>query len=159
MKRLTPLVLALLAIPATALAAGALKGDTHLRSTPAANTIYGAGQVEGSARLINDASTGRTAIVTRVERLKPGSKHAGHIHFGDCSRLFPGAIIHDLEPLIANAHGNAVSRTVIDDSLAGLKDGEWWIAVHEGPENATPQTPAIAIGPVLIKDRNDECGG
>lgn len=159
MKRPTMLVLALLAFPAAALAAGALKGDAELRPTPAANNIYGPGKIHGSARLINAASGDRTAIMARVEGLEPGSKHAGHIHLGDCSRLFPGAIIHDLEPLVANAHGRAVSRTLINDSLAGLEDGRWWIAVHEGPQNATPQTPAIAIGPVLTKDHDDGCRG
>lgn len=31
-------------------------------------------------------------------------------------------------------------------------DCDWWVAVHEGPANATPQTPAIAVGPVRFVD-------
>lgn len=157
MKRSILTLVALLAVPTTALAGGALTGDVNLRSTPPANNIYGAGVIDGSARLVDSASGKRTTIVTRVEGLKPGSKHAGHIHLGDCSKLFATGIIYDLKPLVANAEGRAVSRTVIDDSLVGLDDGEWWVAIHEGPENVTPQTPAIAVGPVLIKDRMDGC--
>ena len=157
MKRFTLLMVALLALPGTALAREALTGKAELQSTPPANAIYGPGVVEGKAHLITDTSSGQTSIVTRVEGLKPGTQHAGHIHFGDCSRLFPGAIIHDLEPLVADKHGRAVSRTVVDDSLAGLKDGEWWVAVHEGPVNATPQSPAIAVGPVIVHDGTDDC--
>lgn len=50
-----------------------------------------------------------------------------------------------------------MSRTVVDDSLAGLNDGDWWVAVHEGPVNATPQSPAIAVGPVMVHDGAEDC--
>lgn len=159
MKRLALLFLALLVVPTAAYAGQALRGTTNLRSSPAADRIYGPGVIGGKAHLVTTGGGVQTSIVTHVDGLKPGTKHAGHIHFGDCSRLFPGEIVYDLEPLTANAEGRAVSRTVVDDSLADLRDGQWWVAVHEGPENATPQTPAIAIGPVIVRDKNDGCPG
>lgn len=152
-------VLGLLVVPATALASQAVVGEADLNSTPFANSTYGPGVVDGEARLVTDGKGEETRIVTKVEGLKPGTTHVGHIHFGDatepCARLQPGAIIHNLEPLVANKNGVAVSKTVVADSMAGLADCEWWVAVHEGPENTSPQSPAIAIGPVLIEDEDE----
>lgn len=148
----TFLLAALLALPALAIAGEARVGSAPLRSTPFAITTYGPDVVSGQARLVTNAGTRTTSVILRVEGLRPGTTHIAHIHFGDaaepCARLQPGAIIEDLGPLTANARGIAVDRTVIESSTAGIADCEWWVAVHEGPENADPQTPAIAIGAV-----------
>lgn len=148
------LLLAALAIPALAVAGEARVGSANLRSTPFATSEYGPGVISGRATLTTDAGRGTTSVIVRVEGLRPGTTHIGHIHFGDavdpCARLQPGAIIEDLGPLTANAHGVAMARTVIDTSSSGVDDCEWWVAVHEGAENASPQTPAIAIGPVTF---------
>lgn len=97
-----------------------------------------------------------TRIVVKVKGLRPGTVHVGHIHFADpsnpCGRLQPGAIVHDLQPLVVNKGGVAVSKTEVAYSVSGLADCEWWVAVHEGPENTAPQSPAVAIGPVLLED-------
>ena len=152
----TLLLAATLAVPALALAGEARVGSATLRSTPFATTTYGPDVVSGHARLVTNAGTGTTSVVLRVEGLRPGTTHIAHIHFGDaaepCARLQPGAIIEDLGPLTANARGIAVDRTVIDSSTAGIAECEWWVAVHEGPANASPQTPAIAIGPVRFEE-------
>lgn len=142
----------LVALPVPALAGGARVGSAALSSTPFATATYGPGGVSGKATLVSNAGSGTTSVVVRVAGLQPGTTHIGHIHFGDatdpCARLQPGAIIEDLGPFVANAHGTAVARTVIETPTAGVDDCEWWVAIHEGPENATPQTPAIAIGAV-----------
>lgn len=147
-------ITALLVLPSAALAGAgeARVGSATLRSTPFAIQTYGPGVVSGAATLVTDAGTGSTSVVVRVEGVAPGSSHIAHIHLGSCAALQPGLIIADLGPLVANAHGIAVDRTVIDDSTAGLADCDWWVAVHEGPANATPQTPAIAVGPVRFVD-------
>lgn len=137
-----------LALPSAALAGEARVGDATLRSTPFAATNYGPGVVSGAATLVSNAGNGATSVVVRVEGLRPGTIHIAHLHLGNCTALQPGLIIHDLGPLVANAHGIAVDRTVIDASTIGLADCDWWVAVHEGPANASPQTPAIAVGPV-----------
>lgn len=148
----TLLLAGALALPSLALAGEARVGSATLRSTPFATTTYGPGVVSGQARLVTNAGTGTTSVVLRVEGLRPGTTHIAHIHFGDatepCARLQPGAIIEDLGPLTANARGIAVDRTVIESSSADIADCEWWVAVHEGPANASPQTPAIAVGAV-----------
>ncbi len=148
----TVLLAATLAVPALVLAGEARVGSATLRSTPFATTTYGPGVVSGQATLVTNAGTGTTSVTVRVEGLRPGTTHIAHIHFGDaaepCARLQPGAIIEDLGPLTANARGIAVDRSVIESSSAEIVDCEWWVAVHEGPANASPQTPAIAIGAV-----------
>ncbi len=145
-------ITALLVLPTAALAGEARVGSATLRSTPFATSNYGPGVVSGAATLVTDAGTGGTSVVVRVEGLRPGTGHIAHLHLGDCAALQPGLIIADLGPLVPNAHGIAVDRTVIDGSTAGLADCDWWVAAHEGPANATPQTPAIAVGPVRFVD-------
>lgn len=159
MKRmLVVVVLGLLALPAVALASKAVVGEARLTPTPFADSAYGPGVVSGEARLVTDGKGEKTRIVTKVEGLKPGTTHVGHIHFGDaadpCARLQPGAIIHGLEPLVVKGNGVAVSKTVVNDSMAGLADCEWWVAVHEGDKDTDPQSPAVAIGPVIIEDED-----
>ena len=149
---LTLVLATLLALSSLALGGEARVGRAALHSTPYATATYGPGVVSGRAQLVSDPGTGTTSVVVRLEGLRPGSVHIGHIHYGDaaqpCARLQPGAIIHDLGPITANAHGVAKGRTVLEGSTAGIADCEWWVAFHEGPANASPQTPAIAIGPV-----------
>ena len=155
---LTAFALALPLVPTAAHADRAVTAEARLGSTPAAVKIYGGKTVTGSSRLVQDGTRTRTTIMTHVQGLRPGTTHVGHIHLGNCSRLFPTGIVYDLEPLVANAAGRAVSRTVLPEAeLTGLADGEWWVAVHEGPENTRPQSPAISVGPVLLADGRPGC--
>ena len=132
----------------------AIVGESNLNPTPFANTTYGSGVIDGAAHLRTNAQGTVTKVVVHVEGLIPGTTHVGHIHLGDCTSLFPGTIIHSLVPLVADATGTAVSKTEFADSMDGLRDCEWWVAVHEGATDTDPQSPAIAIGPVLIKGKN-----
>ncbi|MHB8745479.1 MAG: hypothetical protein ACYC7I_02980 [Gammaproteobacteria bacterium] len=133
----------------------AVTAEADLRSTPFANTTYGPGVIEGKAHLVTDTRRTITKIVVHMEGLIPGSTHVGHIHTGTCAHLNPGLIVHNLEPLVANGAGVAISKTEVTDTMAGLKDCDWWVAVHESAQNTTPQSPAIAVGPVLINDREE----
>ncbi len=122
-----------------------------LGSTPFAQKNYGTNVVKGRAELhTSDASS--TKVSVWLTGLKPGSTHAGHIHRGTCVQLSPGEILNDLTPMVANEHGVGFSQTDIPANLAGLADCSWWVAFHEGPVNATPQTPAIAVGPVITRN-------
>jgi len=121
-----------------------------LASTPYAHMNYGSNVVKGRAEL-HSASHSSTTVVVRLVGLKPGSIHVSHIHHGTCVQLSPGEISNDLSPMVANERGVGVSKTEIPGKLADLADCTWWVAVHEGPVNATPQTPAIAVGPVITR--------
>ena len=99
-----------LAVPSAAVAGEARVGDATLRSTPSATATYGPDVISGKATLVNNAGNDTTSVVVRVEGLRPGTTHIAHIHLGNCTALQPGLIIHDLGPLVANAHGIAVDR-------------------------------------------------
>lgn len=132
---------------------GRANATANLGSTPFATNNYGPGVVSGKAEL--EEENGRLRIQAEVNGLKPGTSHIGHIHFGDCASLTPGKIIFDLEPVKVGQNGEGRSVTVINDtsgaSLAAVKDCDWWVAFHEGPANSDPQSPAVAVGPVLLK--------
>ena len=126
-----------------------------LGGTPPANANYGNNVVRGSASLASQNQGTSTKVILKMRGLKPGTVHIGHIHGGNCPQLFPGTILHNLEPIVADASGEGISRTEIPASLHGLIDCSWWVAVHEGPENTAPQTPALAVGPVITEGKRD----
>ncbi len=141
-----------LALPAaTALADGAV-ASAILGGTPFAITNYGTNAVKGRAVLISDRRSDTTKVIVKITGLKPGTAHIGHIHAGTCAALTVGTIFHNLKPVVADDSGTGTSKTAISRGLQGLADCEWWVAFHEGAENATPQTPALAVGPVIIND-------
>lgn len=129
------------------------EGQATLRSTPFADTTYGAGLVGGEAELKEEG--GRLEVKAEVEGLQPGTRHIGHIHRGGCERLSPGEIIHNLVPITIDEDGEGESVTVVAATTASLRDVqdcEWWVAFHEDAENSTPQSPAVAVGPVMIEE-------
>ena len=67
--------------------------------------------------------------------------------------MTPGTILYNLEPVVANNAGEGTSKTDIPQGLQGFADCSWWVAFHEGAENAAPQTPAIAVGAVILRSR------
>ena len=141
----------LLAISATcSLADEAVAARAILGGTPFANTNYGVNVVNGLAILASTDGGGSTNVIVQMTGLKPGTTHIGHIHAGVCPQLFPGTILYTLTPVTANASGEGTSQTQIYTGMQGLADCSWWVAVHEGPENASPQTPAVAVGPVIF---------
>ena len=151
----TSLLSALLAVPATAAFAEGTSALAVLGSTPFAHQKYGTNVVKGRAELAPEGgeTSGRTKVVVRLTGLKPGTAHIGHIHGGTCAALAPGIIFHNLEPVVANSSGEGTSKTEILVGLQGFIDCAWWVAFHEGAANASPQTPAIAVGPVIIRSR------
>ena len=122
-----------------------------LGSTPFAQMNYGTNVVKGRAELATGRSRTTVTVIVRLTGLKPGSIHVSHIHRGTCVQLSPGEISNDLSPVVANERGVGASKTEIPGKLADLADCSWWVAVHEGSVNATPQTPAIAVGPVITR--------
>ena len=126
-----------------------------LGGTPFANANYGINAVRGSAVLAPQEHGTSTKVILKVSGLKPGTVHIGHIHGGNCPQLFVGTILHNLEPVVADASGEGTSRTDIPGSIQGLVDCSWWVAVHEGPANTAPQTPALAVGPVITEGKQD----
>ena len=153
---LTSVLSATLALSATATMAEGLSARAILGATPFAHTNYGTNVVKGRAEIVSDGRGASSKVVAKLSGLKPGTAHIGHIHGGNCTRLFPGTIFHNLEPIVADSGGTGTSKTEIPEGIQGLADCEWWVAFHEGAANAAPQTPAIAVGPVITKGGNHD---
>lgn len=151
----TSLLCALWVVPAASALADDGAALAVLRSSPYAHQNYGTNVVRGRAELASEgaAAGARTKVVVRLSGLRPGTAHIGHIHAGSCVALAPGTILHNLEVVVANNAGEGTSRTEIAQSLQGFADCSWWVAFHEGAANAAPQTPAIAVGAVILRSR------
>ena len=151
----TGLLSALLAVPATAALPSSNSARAALGSTPFAHQNYGKNVVSGRAELASEGgeNAAQTKVVVKLTGLRPGAAHVGHIHGGTCAALAPGAIFHNLEPVVANSSGEGKSETEIPQGMQGLADCSWWVAFHEGAANAALQTPAIAVGPVITRSR------
>ncbi len=143
----------LLTVPATTALAEETAAMAMLGSSPFAHQNYGTNVVKGRAQLTSPGggAAGKTIVVVKLTGLRPGTTHIGHIHGGTCVSLTPGVIFHNLEAIVANGSGEGTSKTEVPEGLQGLSDCGWWVAFHEGAENATPQTPAIAVGPVITR--------
>lgn len=154
----TSLLSALLAVPATAALAEEAPALAVLGSSPFAHKNYGTNAVKGRAELSPEGgeTAARTKVVVKLTGLKPGTAHIGHIHGGTCAALTPGVIFHNLEPVVANSSGEGSSKTEVPEGLQGFTDCSWWVAFHEGAANASPQTPAIAVGPVILRSGEPE---
>lgn len=148
----------LLTVSATATLADGVTASAILGGTPFAIINYGTNVVKGRAVLISDGRGDSTKVIVKITGLKPGTAHIGHIHGGNCATLTRGTIFHNLEPVVADGSGKGMSKTDIPEGLEGLADCQWWVAFHEGAENPVPplpQTPALAVGPVIIKGQAD----
>lgn len=140
-----------LAVPAASALAEGVSAGAILGGTPFALKNYGVNVVKGLSILVSSETDNRAIVSVKLSGLKPGTTHIGHIHGGTCAALTPGTIFHNLNPVVADANGTGTSRTEISRGLKGLADCEWWVAFHEGAENTSPQSPALAVGPVIIK--------
>ncbi|TPW09601.1 MAG: hypothetical protein FD130_2464, partial [Halothiobacillaceae bacterium] len=119
---------------------------------PFAQQNYGTNVVKGRAKLMTKGSdaAGKTRVVVKLSGLNPGTTHIGHIHGGTCVSLTPGQIFHNLEAIVANSSGEGTSNTEVPEGMQGFADCGWWVAFHEGDINTAPQSPAIAVGPVIM---------
>ena len=142
---------ALLAISATcALATDIVGAVAILGGSPFAVANYGINVVKGVAILTSSDDGKSTNVIVKISGLKPGTTHIGHVHGGTCPQLAVGTILQSLTPVTVDEYGRGSSQTKIPADMHGLNDCGWWIAVHEGPENTSPQSPAVAVGPVII---------
>lgn len=152
--KINSLVLLIVCFPVFVGAGPALAGEEAsafaiLGSTPFAQQNYGINVVRGYAKLATTAQ-GTTQVVVTIHGLKPGRVHSGDIHGGTCAQIMSGSFLYDLKPIVIDSAGKGSSKTDIPAVLTGFKDCEWWLAIHEGPENSVP-TPGIAVGAVLTR--------
>jgi hypothetical protein len=103
----------------------------------------------GTANLIWNPDGNVLTVRIAVSGLAPNSTHPEHIHGGTCTSNPMGPIIYKLNPLIADAHGNATSVTNIDNVAKGIPASGWYVNIHNGPTLGTPlEARPIACGNV-----------
>ncbi|MBO0780003.1 MAG: CHRD domain-containing protein [Ktedonobacteraceae bacterium] len=98
----------------------------------------------GTALLKWDPTTKKITVTTTMSGLLPKSKHASHIHQGDCTSV--GNVVQPLTELSADENGNATATTTLSNTYQnGLPNGNWAIRVHNGPESGTGTNDQIVL--------------
>jgi hypothetical protein len=89
----------------------------------------------------------RSKVLTatlHVSGLQPRSNHAAHIHTGTCASI--GRVLYPFKNIIADAAGNGVSVTTINNVTGGIPATGWNVTVHTG---TTAQTASLICGNVV----------
>jgi hypothetical protein len=87
--------------------------------------------------------SGRFVLTVRLQGLPPNSNHIAHIHLGSCAAS--GAIHLPLQPLAADAAGNASSITTLNQEYA-IPPAGWYANVHQGPDLQGDNARPLACG-------------
>ena len=103
----------------------------------------------GTANLIWNPDGNVLTVRVSASDLAPNSTHPEHIHGGTCASNPMGPIIYTLNPLIADAHGDATSVTNIPNVQKGIPASGWYVNIHNGPTLGTAlEARSIACGTV-----------
>ena len=99
----------------------------------------------GTATISFDpASQGLTVKISLIG-LAPNSTHPAHIHSGSCANQ--GAVVYQLQNVVADAHGVGTSTTTIK-SVTNIPASGWYLNVHNGPT----LTPSDQFLPIVCND-------
>jgi hypothetical protein len=82
--------------------------------------------VHGSAQIQIEGN--KLVVTMNVSGLAPNTTHMAHIHAGTCRAQ--GAVVYPLQPVVANAQGNATSTTVISN-VKNFSGSQMYINIHE----------------------------
>jgi Cu/Zn superoxide dismutase len=106
----------------------------------------GGSGVEGTVLVVKQ--TGSFIVTVTVKGLAPNSNHINHIHKGNCPGS-PGPIATDvisaLQPLAADASGNATATTMVPHDFVLPPEG-WYANVHAGPDLQGANAKSISCG-------------
>ncbi len=101
----------------------------------------------GTTALSWDPASHKLTVNIHVTGLAPSSSHAAHIHAGNCS--VDGAIVYSLNPVVADAKGDANSQTVISNVQNGIPASGWYINIHNGTSMAAIEHMPIACANII----------
>jgi len=106
----------------------------------------GGSGVDGTVLVVK--GTGSFTVTVTVKGLAAGSNHINHIHKGNCPGS-PGPIATDvitaLQPLVADASGNATATTMVAHDFVLPAEG-WYANVHAGPDLQGANAKSISCG-------------
>jgi hypothetical protein len=98
----------------------------------------------GAADLSWNPENQQLTVKIVLTGLAPSSSHAAHIHAGNCS--VDGAVVYPLNTVVADAKGDAVSVTTINNVKDGIPASGWYINIHNGTGKAALDDRPIACG-------------
>jgi hypothetical protein len=110
----------------------------------------------GTADLSWNSKDHQLTVKIALTGLAPGSSHAAHIHAGNCS--VDGAVVYPLNTVVADAKGDAVSVTTINNVANGIPASGWYVNVHNGTGKAALDDRPIACGNIAnsVTSKNSE---
>jgi CHRD domain-containing protein len=106
----------------------------------------------GTADLTWNPQATTLTVTMKLSGLQAQTSHPAHIHSGDCST--DGDSVYPLNHVVADAAGNGISTTTINNVTGGIPATGWHITVHSGPTLQTPaEALAISCGNVVNQQR------
>jgi hypothetical protein len=109
----------------------------------------------GTSDLSWNAESHQLTVKISLTGLAPNSSHAVHIHAGTCAA--DGAIVYPLNPVVADAKGDATSETTIANVRNGIPATGWYINIHNGLNMTAIEHMPISCGNITHSDsmKND----
>jgi hypothetical protein len=101
----------------------------------------------GTATMQWSPTTKTLTVVVSLTGLGPSSTHPAHIHSGTCANT--GGILYPLNPVVADASGDATTTTTVSAVANGIPATGWAVNVHTGP-GLTPADQFRSIGCVDV---------
>jgi hypothetical protein len=114
--------------------------NTSTKSNQSVHVTFGpspitANESASGMALLSLANDNLTVTLT-LTGLAPNSTHLAHIHEGSCEAQ--GIVVHQLNPVVADASGKGTSTTVIP-KVSSIPASGWYVNVHQGATN-TPHS-------------------
>ncbi|HZR44271.1 MAG TPA: CHRD domain-containing protein [Ktedonobacteraceae bacterium] len=108
-------------------------------SSTAATTALATVQLKhspvGTTELSWDKESHKLEVKISLTGLAPNSPHTAHIHAGNCN--IDGAVVYPLNTIIADAKGDAISETIINNVQGGIPASGWYVNIHNGTNMAS----------------------
>jgi hypothetical protein len=101
----------------------------------------------GTVTMQWSATTRELTVTVTMTGLGPNSTHPAHIHSGTCANT--GGVLYPLNPVVADASGDATATTTVSPVANGIPATGWAVNVHTGP-GLTPADQYRSIGCVDV---------
>jgi hypothetical protein len=131
---------------------GAASVSVPLTAGPPPPSLPGSPDQAASGHVLLQVVRGALQLTVDVTDLTPGSAHAVSVNLGSCDS--PGALVHPLNLLTADANGHASSVTPLA-GITSIPTRTWYIVVRRTAGPATTQTD---LDPVLCGDVGGQTG-
>ncbi|MBE3560387.1 MAG: CHRD domain-containing protein [Ktedonobacteraceae bacterium] len=107
----------------------------------------------GTADLSWNSGDQKLVVKITLSGLAPNSSHAAHIHAGTCAA--DGRVVYPLNPVVADAKGNATVETTLEHVQNGIPAQGWYVNVHNGLAATPLEHRAISCGNISNPDASN----